>query len=149
MLIPAAGVNQRASIFGALEYRTGQVTSLIAPKASSATFATFVHQVVAPWADAPIVLVLDNASYHKNPDLRHWLADHADRVDVLWLPTYSPQLNLIERVWRFLKTRLACHRLWHDQPGLIALAQDILHRLRACFGADPDTYPHITLVQDL
>lgn len=118
-------------------------------KASSAGFATFVEQVVAQWADAPIVLVLDNASYHKSADLRHWLRDHAERVAVLWLPTSSPQLNLIERVWRLLKTRLACHRFWHDQPGLIAFAQTILNRIRACFGADADVAPHITLSQDL
>lgn len=110
-------------------------------------FATFVEQVVTQWQDAPIVLVLDNASYHKSADLRHWLREHADQVDVLWLPTYSPTLNLIERVWRYLKTRLACHRFWRDQPGLIAFAQSLLVRIRACFEAD--TYPHITLDQDL
>ena len=122
------------------------MTTQIAPKASSAVFTIFVQQIVAQWADAPIVLVMDNASYHKAAELRHWLTDHADQVDVLWLPTYSPKLNLIERVWRFLKTRLACHRFWHDQPGLIAFAQGILARMRACFGAD--AYPHITLRQD-
>ncbi len=83
----------------------------------------------------------------KRADLRPWLRDHADRVNVLWLQTYSPKLNLIERVWRFLKARLACHRFWHTQPGLIAFAQSLLDRIRACFGAD--AYPHITLAQDL
>ncbi len=117
------------------------------PKASSAVFATFVEQVVTQWQDAPIVLVLDNASYHKNADLRHWFREHADQVDVLWLPTYSPKLNLIERVWRYLKTRLACHRFWDDQPGLIAFAHSLLARIRACFGAA--TCPHIMLGQDL
>lgn len=133
--------------FWALEYRSGQLTSRIAPKASSATFVSFVEQVVDQWQDAPIILVLDNASYHTSASLRHWLRDHADRVDVLWLPTYRPKLNLIERVWRFLKTRLACHRFWHDQPGLLAFAQALLDRIRACFG-NP-SYPHITMVQDL
>jgi transposase len=147
-LIPAAGVNQRATSFGALEYRTGRVTTQIAPKASSAVFTTFVQRIVAQWADAPIVLVLDNASYHKAADLRHWLMDHADQVQVLWLPTYSPKLNLIERVWRFLKTRLACHRFWHDQPGLIAFAQDMLDRIQARFGLEDTDRPHITMHQD-
>jgi transposase len=142
-------VNQRATIFGALEYRTGQVTSQILPKASSAGFAIFVEAVVHQWQDAPIVLVLDNASYHKSADLRHWLADHAAEVDVLWLPTYSPKLNLIERVWRVLKARLACHRFWQDQPGLIAFAQTILDRIRARFGAGAEGAPHLTLCQDL
>lgn len=116
------------------------------PKASSETFAAFVKTVVDQWQDAPIVLVLDNASYHKSVELRHWLRGHADQVDVLWLPTYSPKLNLIERVWRYLKTRLACHRFWHDQAGLIAFARAILDRVRARFGAK--AHPHISLHQD-
>jgi transposase len=125
------------------------MTSQIVGRASSARFAAFVAQVVGQWQDAPIVLVLDNASYHKGADLRHWFADHAEQVDVLWLPTYSPKLNLIERVWRFLKQKLACHRFWQDQPGLIAFAQTILERLRACFGLPDDGAPRITLGQDL
>jgi transposase len=139
-------VNQRATIFGALEYRSGQVTSQIVPKASSTTFTNFVAQVVDAWQNAPIVLVLDNASYHKSADLRHWFREHADQIDVLWLPTYSSTLNPIERVWRVLRTRLACHRFWHDQPGLIAFAQSLLDRIRARFGGDAD--PHNPLAQD-
>jgi hypothetical protein len=33
------------------------------------------------------LLALDNASYHKAADLRHWPKEHADQVDGLWLPT--------------------------------------------------------------
>lgn len=129
--------------FGALDYGTGAVVSRMAATGNAAHFRAFLDQVVAHWTDGQLVLVLDNASYHKTAELRAWFAAHAERVRVLWLPTYSPHLNLIERVWRFVKAKLACHRLWHDLDQLRATAHRLLDHTRATFAA-PD-YPHITL----
>ncbi|HEV8194081.1 MAG TPA: transposase [Ktedonobacterales bacterium] len=50
---------------------------------------------------------------------------HADRFQPCWLPAYTPQLNLIERLWRPLKNNLACHRWWTD-VDLLKLATDAL-----------------------
>lgn len=134
------------SAFGALEYRSGAVAHAFAPTGNAEHFLAFLERVLARWPDGHLVLVLDNASYHKTAAVRAWFAAHAERVSVLWLPTYSPQLNLIERVWRFVKGKLACHRLWNDLAGLQRAAAAVLERTRATFAA-PD-YPHITLGQD-
>lgn len=146
-IIPAAGVDRRLTIFGALEYRSGTLTTMIAKRACSATFQVFVETVVNRWPADTLVLVLDNASYHTSAALRHWLIEQEPRVTVVWLPTYSPNLNLIERVWRFVKSKLACHRFWNDQPNLVDFVQHLLDHTRATFAA-PDM-PHIRLVQNL
>ena len=135
------------SVFGALDYGSGALTTMVVPAASAEAFAAFLDEVAARWPADQLVLVLDNASYHKTGVLRVWFADHADRVGVLWLPTYSPQLNLIERVWRFVKGALACHRFWNDLPSLVARAEAIMDATSACFAAP--TRPHIQLRQDL
>jgi transposase len=145
--IPAAGVDQRVTLFGALEYRCGAVTTMVAKHASSPTFQTFVETLVTRWPNDHLVLVLDNASYHKSAALRQWLLHQAPHVSIIWLPTYAPQLNLIERVWRFLKSKLACHRYWNDLPSLIALAERVLANIRATFAAP--AFPHISMVQNL
>ncbi len=131
------------SVFGALEYRAGEVTTMTAPTADAAGFGVFLEQVAARWPDDHLVLVLDNASYHKTATLRAWFADRADRISVVWLPTYSPQLNLIERVWRFVKAKLAGHRWWRDLERLTAHAQALLAATRATFAAP--AYPHLRL----
>lgn len=134
------------SVFGALDYRSGALCTRMSPTSDAAEFTAFLDQVSARWPDDDLVLVLDNASYHKTAALRAWFARHAERISALWLPTYSPQLNLIERVWRFVKSKLACHRFWDDLDALQDAAHTVLDLTRARF-ADP-AYPHITLGQD-
>ena len=51
--------------------------------------------------DIPIVIILDNARYQKCQLVR----DYAKKLDIqlCYLPSYSPQLNLIERFWKFIR----------------------------------------------
>ena len=49
----------------------------------------------------PITLVLDNAKYQKCQLVQNYAA--ALNIELLYLPSYSPNLNLIERFWRFVK----------------------------------------------
>ena len=57
---------------------------------------------LAPLAlDKPVTLVLDNARYQKWA-LVYELA-HLLHIELLYLPAYSPNLNLLERLWKFTK----------------------------------------------
>ena len=49
----------------------------------------------------PITIVLDNAGYNKAPEVTEYVAEN--NIRLLFLPAYSPNLNLIERLWRFFK----------------------------------------------
>ncbi len=49
----------------------------------------------------PVTVVLDNASYHRAKVVRQ-CAEALD-IELLFLPPYSPNLNLIERVWKLVK----------------------------------------------
>lgn len=54
--------------------------------------------------EGPIYVVCDNARYYKNKALAAWLADK--RLVQVFLPPYSPNLNLIERFWKFLRQKV-------------------------------------------
>lgn len=102
-VVPAAGTNQRRCIYGALNYRTGQSHYMVHPKKNSQQFAEFLRQLVEANLERRLVLVIDNASYHRTKAILALLREHADHVFVLWLPKYSPELNLIEGLWGYLK----------------------------------------------
>lgn len=52
-----------------------------------------------------IILTLDNASYYKAEIVTQWLEEHP-KLQIDFLPPYAPNLNLIERFWRFVKDKL-------------------------------------------
>lgn len=105
-----------------------------------------MDQVAQTWPDDPLVLVMDNVSYHRSPAVRTRWAAQDGRIIPFWLPAYTPTLNLIERVWRFLKQKLACHRFWADVDGLQAAAAALLASLEARFHTDHP--PAIRLVHN-
>jgi transposase len=52
-----------------------------------------------------VYVVLDNASHHHARLVRRWMLHHS-RFKLLFLPAYSPNLNLIERLWRFFHQKV-------------------------------------------
>ena len=74
----------------------------------------------------PITLVLDNARYQKCEVVRSLAAELG--VELLYLPSYSPNLNLIERLWKFLRKKALSR--WHVTfEGMQAAVAEVLDRL--------------------
>lgn len=51
-----------------------------------------------------IVMILDNARIHHAKLIQPFLKEHEDRLELVFLPPYSAQLNLIEGLWKWLKS---------------------------------------------
>jgi len=56
-----------------------------------------------------VYLILDNAKYHHARLVRNWVLNHP-RFTLMYLPAYSPNLNLIERLWRFFHQKVTNNR---------------------------------------
>jgi len=97
--VPAAGTNRKLCVYGALNYRTGQVH----PRKNGAQFNEFLRQLLEAKRDRFLCLVLDNATYHTTKATLDLLPEHEAHVFVLWLPKYSPELNALEGLWGYLK----------------------------------------------
>lgn len=109
-------------------------------------FAAFPAQIAATWPDDHPVLGMDTVSDHRSPAMRAWGAERHGRIIPFRLPASTPNLNLIERVWRFLTHGLACHRFWNDIAGLEKTATALLDRIEARFHT-PNP-PAIRLIQN-
>jgi transposase len=102
--IPAPGSNKKFHVFGAWNYAKDQIHYQTHHKKTRFEFRTFLkHLIEKRYSKRYVVLVLDNASYHHAHIVQEYLQTVKDRVFVFWLPTYAPELNLIERVWKHLK----------------------------------------------
>lgn len=108
--VPAAGQNRRRSIFGGVDVRTHEVTTCVRQRKCAADFLAFLDILAARYHAGRVWVVLDNFSIHKTKAVHAWLVAHP-RFTLVFLPTYSPNLNHIEPFWRWLKRRVACNRL--------------------------------------
>jgi transposase len=66
-----------------------------------------------------MVLILDNASYHHARLHEPWREAHAERISLEFLPAYSPELNPIERVWKFTRRRCLHNRYFPQLERVI------------------------------
>jgi transposase len=136
MRIPAAGDDRKCVVFGALDYASGGLVHAMRARKDETTFMAFLEQLLQELpSSASLVVVLDHAGYHRSFALREWWRAHAAQVQPFFLPAYTPQLNLIERLWRYLKDKLACHRWWNDLERLQQAAQTLLTGLEVHFHA--------------
>ena len=73
------------------------------------------------------VLYLDRARYYGSPVVKDWLRRHPE-FELEPLPPYSPNLNLIERLWRFLRKRALSR--WHETfEAMQAAVSEVLDHL--------------------
>jgi DDE superfamily endonuclease len=73
---------------------------------------------------------------HTRHALREVWCRYAQRLEPFFLPAYAPQLTLIERLWRYGKQKLACHRWWNDLDRLLQATEIVLANLAVHFHAD-------------
>lgn len=74
-----------------------------------------------------ILIILDNASYHKRLDIRDKITKELPKIMLEFLPAYSPDMNLIELVWHSCKEFIA-HRLFQSVEELEALLERLLNQ---------------------
>jgi len=118
--VPAPGQNEKKVVYGGVDYATGKITYTIADSKSWMNFLIFLIALVKAYAGRKVRLVCDNGRFHHTQAVRQWLADNSDRIEVFWLPPYSPSLNLIERLWGHLKRTVLANVLFASLDDLVA-----------------------------
>jgi transposase len=91
---------------------------------NSETMCELLRAVAARGLIGPVTLVLDNARYQRNA-LVQGLAKELGMA-LLFLPSYSPNLNPIERLWRFMKRKAAYGRYHPTFADFRAAIDDVL-----------------------
>jgi transposase len=111
MHVRAASGRQRFNVLGAWNAVTRELVAVTnTAVVNRETMCELLRRVASMGLKGPVTLVLDNARYQRNATVIA-LAKSL-RIELLFLPSYSPNLNLIERLWRFVK-RNAVYGRYH------------------------------------
>lgn len=135
MMIRGASGRQRYSVLGAWNAVTNTLVSITTDGTVNAeTVCALLRKIAALGLTGPIRLVLDNARYQHCAlvlDLAKSL-----NIELLFLPSYSPNLNLIERLWKFVKKTVLYARHYNTFADFRRAIDDCLSKTATDYRKD-------------
>jgi transposase len=111
--VRAASGRQRYNVLGALNAVTHElVTEINTTYINALSVCALLRKIADRGGPAPITLVMDNARYQRCALVQNSAKELG--IELLFLPSYSPNLNLIERLWKFMKKEVLNSRHHQD-----------------------------------
>jgi len=120
---PSPGKNEKPVIDGGIDYLKGTISYPVAATKSGVNFLAFLVALVAVYVGRQVVLVCDNGRFHTTKAVPAWLEANRDKVEIYWLPPYSPSLNLIERLGGHRQRTGLANVLFTQLDDLVAAAR--------------------------
>ena len=117
----------KAGFYGTLDLQTGQEWVLRSERFNAETTARHLQQLLVAYPGRPILLLWDRATWHQGEPIRELLAANP-RLELMWFPVASPDLNPQEQVWKLTRGAVSHN---HLIPKLPDLADKFEHHLKS------------------
>jgi transposase len=138
IFVPAASGRQRINVLGALDPITKELTKIVnLTYITSATVCDLLRMISEKYKGCAITIVLDNARYQRCKLVMETAVEL--HIELLFLPTYSPNLNLIERLWRFMKKECLYSKYYKTANEFEESINNCLAQINTTKKADLDT----------
>ena len=126
--LSTTGNQKRMHIIGAIQLDTLHLVQADKTQVDGASIVEFLQQLEQATPDKRrIYLICDNARYHRSKVVKTYL--ESSKIRLVFLPPYSPNLNPIERLWKFLHNRVTANRFILPFTLFLKLLTNFLHRL--------------------
>lgn len=109
--LPANSGRQRLNLNGAIDAESHEAIVINSPKINADSTLELLQRIEAANSKATSIYVIsDNATYYHSRTIGEYLA--TSKISMIFLPPYSPNLNLIERLWRFFRKQVVSNRYY-------------------------------------
>jgi transposase len=121
--VPTSGKRKGYKVFGAIEYFSGRLFYQgIEGRFNSESYQAFLQMIMAHTTQH-LFLIHDGARYHTSASTQAFLAAHSTRITAEPLPSYSPDYNPIEYLWKKTKKR-ATHNQYFKEFAVLTASVD-------------------------
>jgi transposase len=133
--VPTSGKRKGYKVFGAIDYFSGRLFSQgIEGRFNSESYQAFLQMIMAQTTEH-LFLIHDGARYHTSASTQAFLAAHRERLTEHPLPSYSPDYNPIEYLWKKTKQR-ATHNQYFKEFAALTVSVD---KALTYFATHPET----------
>lgn len=101
---------ERKTLFGCIEPKTGMVITSIEERVNTISFFRFLLKTTQVYSNQKVIMVVDNIRYHHTKRLKPILEKYKHRIELIYLPAYSPDLNPMERLWWYMEKKITHNR---------------------------------------
>ena len=112
-IIKTTGKHRGVKLFSTVDYGTGQIVWQEDEEYTAEKFLVFLKRVLQAYPAGKITMVLDNARTHHAKLLEPFLKEQQGRLNLVFLPPYSPKLNIVEGLWKWLKSDVINNVFYH------------------------------------
>lgn len=126
-LIEAKRKGRSQSFYGALNLKTGKETAVKVKRQNSKASVEFLKKLGETYVRKHILLLWDNASWHKSKLVKAFLKT-TDQFTLMNFPTYTPEFNPQEQIWKALRQNVTHNRFEKDFDVLIKDCLKYLNR---------------------
>lgn len=116
-IIRTTGKHRGVKLLSTMDYVTGQMVWREDEEYTAKTFLQFLEQVLEAYPNGKIVMVLDNARIHHAKLLQPFMNNNS-RLSFVFLPPYSPKLNPVEGLWKWLKSDVINNVFYHTADDI-------------------------------
>jgi transposase len=139
MFIKAPSGRQRFNVLGALNAITHEMIAITNTGCINAySVCELLVRITQKCGDLPITIILDNARYQKCKLVQE--TSKLFGIELLYLPPYSPNLNLIERLWKFVKKKCLYSTYYSDFDSFKKAISQCLAKTDGCYKNELNSY---------
>jgi len=126
-VIKSPGGHKHLNLMGAVDPYNGEVISAFVEDMNARVYIKFLRRVLWLYkAFKKIYVITDNAKIHHAIIVNNFLSSINHKIEILYLPPYSPELNPMEEVWKYMRENVT-HNTYYP------LFQDLKDTLRQFF----------------
>ncbi|HFI2666662.1 TPA: IS630 family transposase, partial [Streptococcus suis] len=110
--------------YGAVDAHSGESFFIIVGGCNSDWMNEFLDQLSEDYPDDYIILVMDNAIWHKSQTL-----NIPENIEFIFIPPYTPEMNPIEQVWAEIRKRGFKNKIFRSLNEIIDKLQEVIQNL--------------------
>jgi transposase len=139
LFIKAPCGRKRFNVLGALDAISHEMTVFTNTGYINAlSVCDLLAKIAKKYCNLPVSIVLDNARYQKCTLVQEFAKSL--NIELLYLPSYSPNLNLIERIWKFIKKKCLYSKYYPDFDSFIQSISSCINKTNEEYKKELDSF---------